>query len=142
MDKDNHSAAALIHQINSRDTAYINKQFRALNLNSEQGRVISYVARHPQCKQRDVAHFLNRQEASVTNLVKGLAKRDLLSREVPEDNERTKLLSLTEEGETMVVKIDAAFDRLQAFVDGTLKDDERTTLEQLLEKVNTVSFDD
>ncbi|KRM77580.1 MarR family winged helix-turn-helix transcriptional regulator [Secundilactobacillus collinoides] len=142
MDKNNHSAAALIHQINSRETAYINGQFRALSLNSEQGRVIAYVARHPQCKQRDVAHYLNRQEASVTNLVKGLVKRNLLSREVPVENERTKLLSLTAEGQELVVKIDAAFNRLQAFVDNSLTATERVTLESILEKVNRISFED
>ena len=140
MNKETHSAAALIHQIDSRETAYINGEFRTLGLNSEQGRVIAYVARHPQCKQRDVAHYLNRQEASVTNLVKGLAKRNLLSREVPVENERTKLLSLTAEGQELVIKIDAAFSRLQAFVDSTLTATERVTLASFLEKVNVISF--
>lgn len=129
------NTASLVHRIASFETQYLNQQLRPLDLNSDQGRAINFIASHPDSMQRDVAHFLNRQEASVTNLLKGLVKRNLIVRTIPSNNERTKLLSLTKDGDALVDQIQEVFDQLNTLLEAPLSDAEATKLTQLLNNV-------
>lgn len=85
--------------------------------------------------QRDIAHFLNRQEASVTNLLKGLVRRNLIVRTIPVENERTKLLSLTEAGANLVGNIQKSFTQMNVLLEESLSDAEATKLTQLLNTI-------
>ncbi|MTV83172.1 MarR family winged helix-turn-helix transcriptional regulator [Secundilactobacillus folii] len=129
------NTASLVHRIASFETQYLNKKLRSLDLNSDQGRSINFIANHPDSMQRDVARYLNRQEASVTNLLKGLVKRNLIVRTIPLTNERTKLLSLTKEGTALVPQIQEVFEQLNSLLEAPLSDAEATKLTQLLNNV-------
>ena len=85
--------------------------------------------------QRDIAHYLNRQEASVTNLLKGLVRRNLIVRTIPLENERTKLLSLTQAGADLVESIQKSFTQMNILLEDPLSDAEATKLTQLLNTV-------
>lgn len=129
------TTTSLIHQIASFETQYLNHALKSLNLNSDQGRAINFIAHHPNSMQRDIARYLNRQEASVTNLLKGLVARQLIVRTIPEENERTKILSLTQAGEDIVADIQRAFDQLTELLEAPLSDSEATKLTQLLNTI-------
>lgn len=129
------TTASLIHRIASFETQYLNQELRSLDLNSDQARAINFIAGHPNSMQRDIAHFLNRQEASVTNLLKGLVRRNLIVRTIPVENERTKLLSLTEAGANLVGNIQKSFTQMNVLLEESLSDAEATKLTQLLNTI-------
>jgi len=135
----NPSVAHLIHILDIQQTHFVHQKLKLLHLNSTQGQVMSFIAHNPNCKQRDVATYLNKQEASVTNLLKNLAERKLIYRKIPNNNGRTKILSLTDQGKQLVTKIDLVFKQLQQQVDQTLTQDELTKLFQLLKKVQSAN---
>ena len=129
------TTASLIHRIASFETQYLNQQLRSLDLNSDQARAINFISSHPNSMQRDIAHYLNRQEASVTNLLKGLVRRNLIVRTIPLENERTKLLSLTQAGADLVESIQKSFTQMNILLEDPLSDAEATKLTQLLNTV-------
>lgn len=129
------TTASLIHRIASFETQYLNQQLRSIDLNSDQARAINYISSHPNSMQRDIAHYLNRQEASVTNLLKGLVRRNLIVRTIPAENERTKLLSLTQAGADLVANIQQAFTQMNGLLEEPLSDAEATKLTQLLNTI-------
>ncbi|GAW99888.1 MarR family winged helix-turn-helix transcriptional regulator [Secundilactobacillus mixtipabuli] len=129
------TTASLIHRIASFETQYLNQRLRSIDLNSDQARAINYISSHPNSMQRDIAHYLNRQEASVTNLLKGLVRRNLIVRTIPAENERTKLLSLTQAGADLVANIQQAFTQMNGLLEEPLSDAEATKLTQLLNTI-------
>lgn len=136
------TTSSLIHQIANFEVQFVNHHLRDLNLNSDQGRTMTYIAHHPHSKQRDIAHYLNRQEASITNLLKGLVNRNLVIRTVPLDNERTKLLSLTPEGEQALVRIEHVFHELNQLLQTPLDNDGASGLNNLLHQVKTHIYEE
>lgn len=136
------TTSSLIHQIANFEVQFVNHHLRDLNLNSDQGRTMTYIAHHPHSKQRDIAHYLNRQEASITNLLKGLVNRNLVIRTVPLNNERTKLLSLTPEGEQALVRIEHVFHELNQLLQTPLNSDNAGDLNDLLHQVKTHIYEE
>jgi len=126
------TTSSLIHYIASFETQHLNQKLRLLDLNTDQARTINFIANHPDSMQRDVARYLHRQEASVTNLLKGLVRRNLVVRTIPVENERTKLLSLTQAGTDLVEKIQASFTQINATLEDPLSDADATKLTELL----------
>jgi len=129
------TTSSFIHRIASFETQYLNQQLRTFGLNTDQARAINFISSHPDSMQRDIAHYLNRQEASVTNLLKGLVRRNLVIRTIPVENERTKLLSLTQAGNDLVAKIQATFMQINATLEDPLSDADATKLTELLNTV-------
>lgn len=132
------TSASLIHQIASFETQNLNHQLKDLNLNSDQARTIYYISNHPNSMQREIAHYLHRQEASVTNLLKGLVRRGYVIRTIPSENERTKLLSLTEDGQTVVTQIEIAFSRLNDEIESPLSDAEVAKFIEYMNKIQSI----
>lgn len=97
--------SALFQQIMTAEQTYLHAGLKSLGLNVEQARLLKYVSQHPGCPQKAVAADLGRQSATVTNMLKVLEARDVITRKVVAGNERQKQLFLTEPGTTLVAAI-------------------------------------
>lgn len=91
---------------------FVYAELQKLGLNIQQARLIKYIAYHPGTIQKDVATYLNRQTATMTNMLKTMEKKGYLSRKIPVDNERQKQIFIEPKGEKLVKSINEVFTAL------------------------------
>lgn len=103
------TTAELIYHIANLQFAYVKDQLKALHLNPMQARVMKFIALHPGTNQKSIASFLNKHEATITNILKTLEEAQLIERRVHPENEREKQLFLTAQGEDLYAKIQTVF---------------------------------
>lgn len=113
---------------------YVVARLKVLQLNSLQARSLSYMSIHPGTIQRELADYLGKKQATVTNILKGLEERKLVYREIPKSNERQKNLFLTAEGEQLVRQVNIIFEQLDQKVRNGLTELEQEQLEVNLAK--------
>ena len=113
---------------------YVVARLKILQLNSLQARSLSYISIHPGTIQRELADYLGKKQATVTNILKGLEEQKLVYREIPKSNERQKNLFLTAEGEQLVKQVNLIFEQLDQKVRNGLTEQEQEQLEVNLAK--------
>ena len=92
---------------------FVYSKLQQLGLNIQQALLIKYIAYHPGTIQKDVATYLNRQTATMTNMLKGMEKKGYLSRKIPANNERQKQIFIEPKGEKLVESINEVFTSLE-----------------------------
>lgn len=92
------------------------------------------VGLHPGIRQGLVAGNLRIKQAHMTKLVRGLEKRGLLSRVVPDSDRRSVLLDTTDEGRIFLDKIQDDFFSYSISKKNLLTSSETKTLIRLLQK--------
>ena len=125
---DSSSIADRLHSLVSREIELVNVRLKKIELNNQQARLIKFIGEHPNTIQKTVAQFLNRQNATVTNMLKSLEKQGYITRTIPDTNERQKQLNLTVKGSETLVAIDRVFNELEDTVKLAVPEDERTGL--------------
>ncbi len=124
-----------LHHLVAREMELVHDRFRNLGLNNQQARLLKYVGEHPGTIQKDVALYLNRQNATVTNMLKALEKQGYVSRRIPDDNERQKQLYLEAKGEELIASINSVFEALEVEVRQAIPEVEREAFVQNLNRV-------
>lgn len=114
---------------------YIEKRLKEIELNEIQARALNYVAAYPGEIQTNLARYLGKPDATVTNILKQLEKKTYIRREIPTDNERQKRLYLTEEGDTAAAKLQRIFDDLEALMCEALNPKEVSALKASQKKL-------
>ncbi|GEO68281.1 MarR family winged helix-turn-helix transcriptional regulator [Levilactobacillus acidifarinae] len=94
-----------IYLVAQMEDKYILTRLKSLQLTADTATLITYVNAHPGTRQKEINHALNRQAASVTNMLKRLEKRDLVIRRVDAQDSREKQTFLLKDGLAMVTKI-------------------------------------
>lgn len=107
---------------------YVVSRLKELHLNSLQARSLSYIFHHPGTIQREVADYLGKKQATVTNILKGLEERNFVYREIPKNNERQKNIFLTEKGKQLVDQVNLIFEQLDEKVRKGLTKEEQKQL--------------
>ncbi|MEI5992179.1 MarR family winged helix-turn-helix transcriptional regulator [Enterococcus crotali] len=113
---------------------YVGTRLKTLQLNSLQARSLSYIFLHPGTIQREIADYLGKKQATVTNILKGLEERNLIYRKIPKDNERQKNIFLTDEGKQLVEQVNLIFEQLDKKVRNGLTKEEQEQLESNIMK--------
>lgn len=131
-----HSVVEALYRLNTLNQGHVLAKLRELSLTIHQARSLLFIAKHPQTSQKKLADYLGKQDATVTNLVKVLEQRDLVSRVVVPGNERQKAVSLTAKGQALVVKIHGVFHDREAAVEQLLSAKETTQLLNLLHRLS------
>ena len=108
---------------------------RARELSFEQAFVLGYLAQNPGAIQRDIAQISRTSAASVSSLLQGLERRDLIERRTENGNERSKRVYATAAGEELVAGFDVAMLDADETILAPLDQEERATLYALLEKI-------
>ncbi|WP_338595841.1 MarR family winged helix-turn-helix transcriptional regulator [Clostridium baratii] len=114
------------------------KRIGELGLNSQQGRVISYIYDHQDegIIQKDLADVFHKRGATITSMLKGLEKNEYIERRIPSDNERQKNLYVLPKGEKLINDFNEVFSDLENKITSCLTEEELKTLEKLLSKIN------
>ncbi|ANK65309.1 hypothetical protein AYR54_08700 [Loigolactobacillus backii] len=124
-----------LHLVVAQETDFIHAQLSELGLNNQQARLLKYVSEHPGTIQKDVAEYLNRQNATVTNMLKLMAKRGYIVRKIPADNERQKQIFLEPKGEKLLGSINATFASLEAEIESAVPQKEQAAFIRNLERI-------
>ncbi|WP_221630837.1 MarR family winged helix-turn-helix transcriptional regulator [Listeria booriae] len=98
-----------IYRLSLLQQDYISKRLKGIHLNVLQAKSLNYVSVNSGTIQKDLANYLGKQNATVTNILKELEKKQLIYREIPKDNERQKKIFLTSGGEQLVGEVQQAF---------------------------------
>lgn len=130
-----HSVVEALYRLNTLNQGHVLAKLRELSLTIHQARSLQFIAEHPATSQKHLADYLGKQDATVTNLVKVLEQRDLVSRAVVAGNERQKAVSLTTKGQALVVKIHGIFQHRETAVEQLLSQPERHQLLTLLKRL-------
>ena len=108
---------------------------RARELSHEQGFVLGYLVQHPGAIQRDIAEITRTSAASVTSLLQGLERRELVERRTEPGNERSKRVYATTAGAELIAGFDTAMAAAEESILAPLDQAERATLHALLTKI-------
>ena len=108
---------------------------RARELSHEQGFVLGYLVQNPGSIQRDIAQISRTSAASVSSLLQGLERRELIERRTEDGNERSKRVYPTPEGIELIAGFDAAMAAADETILAPLDQAERATLHALLTKI-------
>ncbi|MGM0217304.1 MarR family winged helix-turn-helix transcriptional regulator [Enterococcus sp. AZ126] len=134
MISDRDSLAETVYILSILQQNYVVSKLKTLQLNSIQARSLSYISIHPGTIQRDVADYLGKKQATITNILKGLEERQLVYREIPKDNERQKNIFLTNEGKQVVDQVHLLFEKLDEKFRKGLTNEEQKQLKTILAK--------
>ncbi|MFF5225534.1 MarR family winged helix-turn-helix transcriptional regulator [Dactylosporangium sp. NPDC000521] len=110
---------------------------RARELSHEQGFVLGYLVQHPGAIQRDIAEITRTSAASVTSLLQGLERRELVERRTEPGNERSKRVYATTAGAELIAGFDTAMAAAEESILAPLDQAERATLHALLTKITS-----
>ncbi|MBL1225736.1 MarR family winged helix-turn-helix transcriptional regulator [Enterococcus sp. BWR-S5] len=130
------SLSEQIYAIHNKQQEYIQMRLKKIDLNVQQARTLNYIFANPGTIQKSLAAYLGKQDATITNLLKSLEKKQLILRKIPDDNERQKQLYLTEKGSVVVEKIQALFSELEQTLSDLLSETELADAMQLMKKLN------
>lgn len=134
------SLTEALYQLSTQQQLFVLDRLRKLSLNEYQARTLNYIAGHNGAIQKELAAYLGKQTATVTNILKGLETKGYITRKIPAENERQKQLYLTMPGENIVQQIQQIFRKLEAHVQQQLSMEQRAALATILRQLNQ-SFD-
>jgi len=108
---------------------------RERGLSREQAFVLGYLVQNPGAIQRAIADMTRTSAASVSSLLQGLERRDLVERRTETGNERSKRVYATPAGTELIAGFDTAMAAADETILAPLDQAERTALHALLSKI-------
>ena len=108
---------------------------RSRDLSHEQGFVLGYLVQNPGSIQRDIAEISRTSAASVSSLLQGLERRDLVERRSEDGNERTKRVYATPAGAELIAGFENSMITVEDTILAPLDKPERAALHALLTKI-------
>ncbi len=111
---------------------------RERELSFEQGFVLGYLLQNPGAIQRDIARMTRTSAASVSSLLQGLERRDLIERRTENGDDRSKRVYTTAAGADLIGGFEAAMAAADETILAPLDPAERATLQDLLTKITAV----
>ncbi|GAA3247921.1 MarR family winged helix-turn-helix transcriptional regulator [Dactylosporangium siamense] len=108
---------------------------RARELSHPQAFVLGYLAKRPGAIQRDIAEITRTSAASVTSLLQGLERRELVERRTESGDDRSKRVYATPAGVELIAGFDTAMAATEETILAPLSQAERDTLHTLLSKI-------
>ena len=108
---------------------------RERELTHEQAFALGFLVQNPGAIQRDIAAMTRTSAASVSSLLQGLERRDLIERRTEPGNERSKRVYATPGGEKLIAGFDEAMEAANETILAPLDPAERDTLQALLIKI-------
>lgn len=108
---------------------------RAREVSHEQAFVLGHLVQNPGAIQRDIAAVSRTSAASVSSLLQGLERRNLIERRTEGGNERSKRVYATPAGAALIAGFDTAMAAVEETILKPLDEAERATLHALLTKI-------
>lgn len=128
----------LMRSIMNKSRESMEKRVKDMDISSQQGRMISYIAQNEDkgLIQKDLAEVFQRRGASITSMLQGLEKKGYIERRIPEDNERQKNIYALPKGKALVDETNEAFYAAEKELVHALTEEEVQQLTELLRKID------
>lgn len=108
---------------------------KGLGLTTGQPKVLDYLQDHDGSSQKEIAKGCHIEPATLTSLLAGMEKKELITRSMKEGDRRTLYVSMTEKGRNLQSQISAEFGRLEQTAMYDMSAEEQTQLIQLLSRI-------
>lgn len=105
---------------------------RDLGLTVGQPKVLDYLQDHDGSSQKEIARGCYIEPATLTSLLAGMEKKELITRSMKEGDRRTLYVYMTEKGKKIQTQIGAEFARLEQTAFQSMTDQEQEQLIHLL----------
>ncbi len=114
------------------------ESIRELGLNSQQGKMISYIYENQDQAiiQKDLADRFQLRGASITSMLQGLEKKGYIERKIPAHNERQKNIYALPKAVELIEAFHDSFQKVDEEIVEVLTEEEKQTLKELLVKIN------
>ncbi len=126
----------LIRRLQQRSTAVFQRRMREapVQMTSVQFAALDVLARHPGIDQARLAALIAYDRATIGEVVKRLAQKGLVERQVSEEDRRARTLQLTDAGRQALHQVAPLVAALQAEILSALSEEERLQFLVLLKK--------
>ncbi|WP_405308264.1 MarR family winged helix-turn-helix transcriptional regulator [Methanobrevibacter sp.] len=121
----------LLYMIGKGYTVYVNRNLEEFGINTTQLHLLFEIAHHTNINQEMIATRCNINKGAVARSIRKLEEKGLVKREIDKNNRRQNRLSLTKDGEDILIK---ACGVLRDWEDSVILDDGYIKKE-LLQKV-------
>jgi MarR family transcriptional repressor of mepA len=128
----------LLRSITIKSKRKADERLATYGLNSQQGRMISYIAEHQEegLIQKDLEKVFLRRGASITSMIQGLEKKGYVDRRISPNDERQKLLYVTQKGKDLIEEFESFFEEIEKSITASLTYEETKEFFRLLIKVD------
>lgn len=100
-----------------------------------QPKVLDYLRYHDGAVQKDIANACHIEPATITTVLLGMEKNQLIIRKNKDGNRRSLYVYLTDKGRTMSEQVEKCFDIIEEKAYKNFTDDEKETFISLLTRV-------
>lgn len=104
-------------------------------LHHGQGRMLNIIRREAPITQVELGRFMDVKAATITNMLKPLAKQGLIERQTDPVTNRAQIVTLTQEGEAAYKQVRNAWARIEKRMRTGLADQDMETAFPILEKI-------
>ncbi len=126
----------LLSQANARAQALLSEAFAAEGMRGYHFRLLAALDQYGPSSQADLGRNTGIDRSDVVAALDELVERGFAGRAPDPADGRRNVVSITRRGRTMLERVDAALDDVQAEVLAPLSPSERTTFVRLLRKLN------
>lgn len=100
-----------------------------------QPKVLDYLKDHDGVVQKEIAAACHIEPASLTSILSGMEKKELITRKMCKDNRRSLYVFLTDKGREQADRIKSAFERIEESALNGFTPNEKDTLNNYLSRV-------
>jgi Transcriptional regulators len=108
---------------------------KSLGLTTGQPKVLDYLQDHDGSSQKEIAKGCHIEPATLTSLLAGMEKKELITRSMKEGDRRMLYVSMTKKGWKLQAQINAEFSRLEQMAMQNMSEEDKAMLIQLLSKI-------
>lgn len=108
---------------------------RGLGLSAGQPKVLDYLQDHDGSSQKEIAKGCHIEPATLTSLLAGMEKKDLITRSMKEGDRRTLYVHMTKKGREIQCQINTEFNKLEKIAFQNMSGQEQEQLIRLLSLV-------
>jgi DNA-binding MarR family transcriptional regulator len=113
----------------------IEEDLSSIGLHHGQGRILLAIASRGGITQADLARLMDVKPSTITNMLKPLEQKKLISRKLDEKTNRALIVLLTSAGERACNEIQAAWDRIEVHMRNHLPS---TAIPELFQTLETI----
>lgn len=108
---------------------------KSLGLTTGQPKVLDYLQDHDGSSQKEIAKGCHIEPATLTSLLAGMEKKELITRSMKEGDRRMLYVSMTKKGWKLQAQINAEFSRLEQMAMQNMSEEDKAMLIQLLSQI-------
>ena len=108
---------------------------KSLGPTTGQPKVLDYLQDHDGSSQKEIAKGCHIEPATLTSLLAGMEKKELITRSMKEGDRRMLYVSMTKKGWKLQAQINAEFSRLEQMAMQNMSEEDKAMLIQLLSQI-------